>query len=158
MYPIVIATVLLTVLGILGAVLLVAASKFLAVSEDETVEQLQAVLPGANCGGCGYAGCSAYAKAIAEGAPVNQCTVGGQAVESSDALKTAVQGFRAGDQVTFTVYRDGDSVDVTVTLDEDNQTTQEAMDALQQEYQEQQQSQQQSQQGNNFYYNFPFGW
>ena len=78
--PILIATILLSVLGILGAVLLVAASKFLAVTEDEKVEQLQAVLPGANCGGCGYAGCSAYAKAIAEGAPVNQCTVGGQAV------------------------------------------------------------------------------
>ena len=63
MNPILIATILLSVLGILGAVLLVAASKFLAVTEDEKVEQLQAVLPGANCGGCGYAGCSAYARA-----------------------------------------------------------------------------------------------
>lgn len=51
MNPILIATILLSVLGILGAVLLVAASKFLAVTEDEKVEQLQAVLPGANCGG-----------------------------------------------------------------------------------------------------------
>ena len=83
--------------------------------------------------------------------------VNGEAVESSDALKSAVQGFKAGDTVTFTVYRDGDSVDVTVTLDEDNQTTQQAMEQLQTEYQEQQQSQQQSQQGGNYYYNFPFG-
>ena len=98
MYPIVIATVLLTVLGILGAVLLVAASKFLAVSEDEKVEQLQAVLPGANCGGCGYAGCSAYAKAIAEGAPVNQCTVGGQAVAEKLA---AIMGVEAGATTSY---------------------------------------------------------
>ena len=96
--PILIATILLSVLGILGAVLLVAASKFLAVTEDEKVEQLQAVLPGANCGGCGYAGCSAYAKAIAEGAPVNQCTVGGQAVAEKLA---AIMGGEAGAATSY---------------------------------------------------------
>ena len=87
--------------------------------------------------------------------------VNGEEVTGSDSLKTAVQDCKAGDQVTFTVYRDGDSVDVTVTLDEDNQTTQEAMNQLHEEYQEQQQqNQQQSQprQGGNYYYNFPFGW
>ena len=87
--------------------------------------------------------------------------VNGEEVQNSDALKAAVQDCKAGDQVTFTVYRDGDSVDVTITLDEDNQTTQEAMSQLQQEYQEQQQQNQQQsqpQQGGNYYYNFPFGW
>ena len=68
--------------------------------------------------------------------------VNGEEVQNSDALKAAVQDCKAGDQVTFTVYRDGDSVDVTITLDEDNQTTQEAMSQLQQEYQEQQQQNQ----------------
>ena len=87
--------------------------------------------------------------------------VNGEEVQNSDALKATVQDCKAGDQVTFTVYRDGDSVDVTITLDEDNQTTQEAMSQLQQEYQEQQQQNQQQsqpQQGGNYYYNFPFGW
>ena len=87
--------------------------------------------------------------------------VNGETVENSDALKAAVQNCKAGEQVTFTVYRDGDTLDVTVTLDEDNQTTQAAMEQLQQEYYEQQQSQQQQQQqqqGGNYYYNFPFGW
>ena len=86
--------------------------------------------------------------------------VDGQAVEGSDSLKSAVQDRKAGDKVTFTVYRDGESVDVTVTLDEDNQTTQAAMEQLQEEYNSQQQSQQQQQpqQGGNYYYNFPFGW
>ena len=50
-------------------------------------------------------------------------------------------------------------MDVTVTLDEDNQTTQEAMEKLEEDYNSKQQSQQQSQQqGGNYYYNFPFGW
>ena len=81
----------------------------------------------------------------------------GQAVEGSDSLKSAVQDRKAGDKVTFTVYRDGASTDVTVTLDEDNQTRQEAMDQLQQDYYEEQQSQQQPQQGGgNFFW--PFGW
>ena len=85
--------------------------------------------------------------------------VNGETVESSDALKSAVQDCKAGEQVTFTVYRDGDSVDLTITLDEDNQDTQAAMDQLYEEYQEQQQQQSQSQQqGGNYYYNFPFGW
>lgn len=85
--------------------------------------------------------------------------VNGETVENSDALKSAVQDCKAGEQVTFTVYRDGDTLDVTVTLDEDNQDTQAAMDQLYQEYQEQQQQQSQSQQqGGNYYYNFPFGW
>ena len=38
------------------------------------VEQINELLPGANCGGCGYAGCAALAEAIAAGkAPVNAC-------------------------------------------------------------------------------------
>ena len=84
--------------------------------------------------------------------------IGDTQVSSSSQLSSAVKDYKAGDQVTFTVYRDGDTVDVTVTLDEDNQTTQEAMEKLQEDYQSKQQSQQQSQQqGGNYYYNFPFG-
>ena len=93
MNPILTAVLLLCILGIIGSVLLVAAAKFLAVSEDKRVEQLQSALPGANCGGCGYAGCSSYAKAIAEGAPVNLCTAGGQAVAERLA---AIMGVEAG--------------------------------------------------------------
>ncbi len=44
-------------------------------------KQSLGVLPGNNCGGCGYAGCSGLAAAIAKGeAPVNQCPVGGAPV------------------------------------------------------------------------------
>ncbi len=48
---------------------------------DEKEEAVLAVLPGNNCGGCGYPGCSGLAAAIAKGeAPVNQCPVGGEPV------------------------------------------------------------------------------
>ena len=59
--------------GILGLILAVA-SKVFAVHTDERVEKITELLPGANCGGCGYSGCAALAEAIAAGkAPVNAC-------------------------------------------------------------------------------------
>ena len=48
---------------ILGAGLAFASRRF-AVEIDPRVEQLIDILPGANCGGCGYAGCAAYAGTI----------------------------------------------------------------------------------------------
>lgn len=71
-------------MGAVGAVLaagLVVASKKLAVETDPTADEIEAVLPGANCGGCGYAGCRAFAEALAgRKAPVDGCPVGGAKV------------------------------------------------------------------------------
>ena len=54
------------------------AGKFLKVEEDPKIEQIRELLPGANCGGCGFAGCDAFASAIAEGkAEPLGCPVGG---------------------------------------------------------------------------------
>ena len=67
-------------LGILLGVLLAVASRVFAVKVDERIEQIAEVLPGANCGGCGYSGCSALAEAIVRGeAPANACRAGGAA-------------------------------------------------------------------------------
>ena len=64
----------------IGVFLGVSGKKF-AVEVDEREEAILAELPGNNCGGCGYAGCSGLAAAIAKGeAPVNQCPVGGAPV------------------------------------------------------------------------------
>ena len=58
-----------------GIVLGIAAKKF-AVPVDERVEAIRECLPGANCGGCGFAGCDAMAKAIVSGeSPTNGCPV-----------------------------------------------------------------------------------
>lgn len=60
-----------------GALLAVSAIIF-KVPSDERAEQIQALLPGANCGGCGFSGCAAAAHAVSAGkAPVSVCPVGG---------------------------------------------------------------------------------
>ena len=76
------------VLGILGAifgVVLAVASKVFAVETDERLEPMIEALPGANCGGCGYSGCAAYAQAVIEGkAKIGLCASGGN--ESAQAM------------------------------------------------------------------------
>ena len=87
---IVLAVVLCTVVGALGAVILVAASKFMAVEEDPRIEQVTGCLAGANCGGCGYAGCADYAKAIVmDGVPCDKCAPGGPKAAFSAAVVAA---------------------------------------------------------------------
>lgn len=54
-------------------------SKF-KVERDPKIDEVRAVLPGANCGGCGFPGCDGYAEAAGTGrAPTNKCTAGGAA-------------------------------------------------------------------------------
>ena len=78
MNPILMAIILVTVIGLIGAVILVAASIFMYVPVDERVEKITGVLAGANCGACGCAGCADYAKSIVEdGNAINKCTPGG---------------------------------------------------------------------------------
>lgn len=77
MSSIIVAFVLLGVMGIIFGLVLAVASKKLAVDQDPRVEQILGVLPGANCGGCGFPGCGGLADAIVNGgAPVNGCPVG----------------------------------------------------------------------------------
>ena len=65
-------------LGLVFGLILAAASKMFYVETDPRLDQLQELLPGANCGGCGYAGCNAYAEAVLKGeAPVGKCVAGG---------------------------------------------------------------------------------
>lgn len=72
--------------GLLLGALLAVASKVFAVEKDERAEEICAVLPGANCGSCGYAGCSAYAQAVSAGeAKINCCSPGGQSVSDKIA-------------------------------------------------------------------------
>lgn len=67
--------------GLIFGGILAVASVIFKTEVNQKEEDILSVLPGANCGGCGYAGCSAYAKAVAAGtAPVNACSVGKTAV------------------------------------------------------------------------------
>ncbi len=74
-------TLAIGAVGLVLGALLAVASKVFAVEKDEKAEAIAEVLPGANCGSCGYAGCGGYAEAISKGeAKINCCSPGGQAV------------------------------------------------------------------------------
>ena len=90
---------ILTAVGILGALglvfgaVLAVASKVFYVETDPRLDQLNACLPGANCGGCGYAGCGGYAEAVLAGeAEIGKCASGGN--ECAQAM-AAIMGIQA---------------------------------------------------------------
>ena len=92
---IVIAIGILGGLGLVFGLVLAAASKVFYVETDPRLEQLNECLPGANCGGCGFAGCGAYAEAVLKGeAPVGKCASGGN--EAAKAM-AAIMGVEAGE-------------------------------------------------------------
>ena len=82
---ILIAVIVLGGIGLVSALVLFAASKKFAVHEDPRIGQVAEVLPQANCGGCGYPGCSGFAGACVKAADAGSldgylCPVGGQPV------------------------------------------------------------------------------
>lgn len=82
----------LAVMGLtLGSVLGVA-SRYLAVEANPIEAELQAMLPGSQCGQCGYVGCAQAAAALAKGeAPVTLCPPGGKATVEALAAKLGVK-------------------------------------------------------------------
>ena len=93
MFEIVIAIAILGGLGLIFGLILSAASKVFYVETDPRLDQLNACLPGANCGGCGYAGCGGYAEAVLKGeAEIGKCNSGGN--ECAQAM-AAIMGIKA---------------------------------------------------------------
>ena len=94
---ILIAVIVLGAIGLIAAIVLFAASKKFAVYEDPRIAQVNALLPGANCGGCGFAGCGGMADALVKGADAGSieglnCPVGGADVmgQVADLLGMAI--------------------------------------------------------------------
>lgn len=70
------AVFLLGILGALSGVLLAFASKIFYVHVDERIMKIRELLPGANCGACGFPGCDGMASAIVDKkAKANGCPV-----------------------------------------------------------------------------------
>jgi Na+-translocating ferredoxin:NAD+ oxidoreductase RNF subunit RnfB len=102
MSGILLAMVIIGVIGCVIGILLCFASKAFYVEVDEKEAAVLEELPGNNCGGCGYPGCSGLAAAIAKGqAPVGQCPVGGPPVAARIA---AIMGVDAGESVRMRAY------------------------------------------------------
>lgn len=94
---ILIAVIVLGCIALVSAVILYVCSKKFAVHEDPRLGQVVSLLPGANCGGCGYPGCSGLASALVKGADEGSldgmfCPVGGAAVmgQVADLLGMAI--------------------------------------------------------------------
>ena len=101
MNPIIIASIIgLGGLGLFFGATLAYASKKFAVEVDPRVEEIDEILPQANCGGCGYPSCSAYAEAVVKGdAPPNLCVVGGQPVAERVASILGVQAEKVEEKI-----------------------------------------------------------
>ena len=83
------AVAILGALGLLFGIALSLASIFFHVKEDERVEKIIEILPGANCGACGFAGCESFAKAVVEGsANPGGCAPGGE--EAASAISEVI--------------------------------------------------------------------
>ena len=69
----------LGVISLVAAVLLYYVSQYFKVEEDPRIDLVTAVLPGANCGGCGFAGCRNFAEACVKAGGIEglACPVGG---------------------------------------------------------------------------------
>ena len=96
------ALIVVGAVGLILGIFLGIASIVFKVEVDEREEAVLGVLPGNNCGGCGYPGCSGLAAAIAKGeAAVNACPVGGEAVGAKVA---EIMGVEAGETIRMTAF------------------------------------------------------
>lgn len=77
----------LCVLGVLSAAILYFVAQKFKVYEDPRIDEVEKMLPGANCGGCGFAGCRAMADALVKNEDISAlfCPVGGSGTMSSVA-------------------------------------------------------------------------
>ncbi|MGL4186657.1 MAG: (Fe-S)-binding protein, partial [Thiotrichaceae bacterium] len=93
----------LTGVGMSLAVLLAIASRLLSVEEDPRIEAVMEALPGANCGGCGYAGCEGYAIAVVQNPDISAglCTVGGMETAKAVGTLTGKAGIAGEPTVCF---------------------------------------------------------
>lgn len=114
---ILIAALIVSVIGLfIGLFLGIAGIKF-KVEVDPKEEAVLASLPGNNCGGCGFAGCSGLAAAIAKGeAATNACPVGGEEVGKKIAEIMGVVAESAEPMVAY-VHCQGDCEKAKVDYD-----------------------------------------
>lgn len=95
--------------GLICALLLVIAAKFMSVKTDERVTKIRECLPGANCGACGFTGCDGYADALVNipGTKTNLCIPGSDTVSKKISGLLGVQFEDVAEQVAV-VHCNGD--------------------------------------------------
>ncbi len=105
-----VSTIVMGVAGLVCATVLGIVARAFATHEDPRVEQACELLPGINCGGCGYPGCAEYAKAlIVDGAEVSLCLPGGADVVEKLSQLLGVQPASAQEKKIALVLCAGDT-------------------------------------------------
>lgn len=102
--------IFLAVLAIIfGVGLAITAAKF-AVKIDPRIEKIRDVLPGANCGACGFAGCQGYAEAVVTNPEIkpNLCTPGKETVAEAIAEITGKKAERLEPKIARVLCQGGD--------------------------------------------------
>jgi Na+-translocating ferredoxin:NAD+ oxidoreductase subunit B len=85
------AIVSVTALGLVLGLLLGFADRIFAVEVNPIIAQVEGMMPGSQCGQCGFPGCSAAAGAIVDGrAPVTCCPPGGKALAAALSSKLGI--------------------------------------------------------------------
>lgn len=101
--------VIMAGLGIASGVLLTVAARIFHVEVDPKVTEIREALPGANCGVCGFAGCDAYAEAVAGGkAEIDRCIPGGAGTIGALSEIMGVEADDAGPAFVARVLCQGD--------------------------------------------------
>ncbi len=88
-------------LGLVLALVLFLVARRFRVEEDPRIDEVEKVMPGANCGGCGFAGCRAFAEAAVKAPNLdnNYCPVGGEAVMAQVARILGYEAVKKTPQV-----------------------------------------------------------
>ena len=88
-------------LAIVAAVILYFVAQKFKVFEDPRIDDVEEILPSANCGGCGYAGCRAFAEAIVKAGEMEgfNCPVGGAEVMSEVGSVLGLEAIDAEPQI-----------------------------------------------------------
>ena len=95
-----IAVAVLAGIGLVLGVLIAVAARIFKVASDPRIEAVAELLPGANCGGCGLAGCADFARNVVAG-KINpaQCVAASQETRSSIARALGVELIKSAPMV-----------------------------------------------------------
>jgi electron transport complex protein RnfB len=82
--PIITTLLFMTGIGAVASLAVIISARFFTVQTDPRIEAVAAVLPGVNCGACGYSSCSAAAEAVVQGAAgPGVCLIGKEEVKNA---------------------------------------------------------------------------
>lgn len=105
-------------LGTLFGIALAVLSRVLQVKVDKRVARLDGILPGLNCGACGYAGCSSYAEAIInDGAELTLCTPGGGDTASKLGTELGIEVEESSKRMVAQIFCRGTEATTTFRYD-----------------------------------------